>query len=1075
MNNILSFLVRITLLTVLWVTFISVGVYPQGDNPLIDHVPREWLENINYSDSEEDVITDINGYDNFNLGVDFAEPHLSQNPNNPIQYFGAYNINNAWRTTDGFNWISSSPAFGVPADGDPCTAYDGAGNLYYETMFGSVTGCKVMRSTNNGATWSASVTAISGNDKNWMAADQTNGPYANYVYTTMTPGNFARSTNFGANWTTTATFSTQTLPGMMVCIGPNGSTDGGAVYVVTNSGSSFASTYTFYVSTNGGLNFTQKSAQNFANYVGTNVNGRNSVQNMRTRPYPFIAADQSNGTYRGRLYCIYASNTPSGNGNKPDIFCRYSTNQGTTWSSAIRVNDDLNTTVNHQWHPSIWCDKSTGRLYVKWMDTRDTPTSDSAYIYASYSDNGGVTWAANQRISNQKMRIDCSTCGGGGTPRYQGDYDAIVSTNNQAMMMWSDFRFGDFGSYVAYFPDFAMKVSPPNSTIVSNNDSAFIFINVPGVKLYNSTAIFSANITPNPPSGSFIIDFPQGNTLSSFPGTVTMRIRTSGNVTLGNYTINIEGKGPNGTPVHRRTASIQVVVPALDFGVNILVFDNCMNQVPLEFGTAPGATDCYDVGLDVSAPPPPPAGAFDGRFLSCSEHWFTDIRATNTSSERIWSLLYTPASDCSPASISWNPAQLPAAGYFHLVDPINGNMVNVNMRTTNHYTDVIGLGHLQIKYNYQICNNYNIINGWNLLSLPIDVINHNYLTLFPTAISGTLYGYAGSYYTTENILNGMGYWLKFPSSQISQVCGTDRTEVILSLNTGWNIIGGPNCNVPLSSVSDPGGIIVPGTLYGYTGSYVNASSIDITKGYWIKANGPGTITISCINVVMKENDELEKITENTKEFSQIEITDRENNTQRLYFNGKLTGGIGSESYSLPPVPPAGAFDARLEDDYRLTENEEAEIKIQAREYPVRIKITNLKNGVEYRLVEIVNGEEAGSHRVIDGEEIIINNESVNKLKIEKEGEIPEAYSLEQNYPNPFNPSTTIKFDLPEASEVTLTIYNTLGQKVDEIVNTTLEAGRYSYQWKATDIASGIYIYELRANKFISSKKMIFLK
>ncbi|MBV6421913.1 MAG: hypothetical protein DAHOPDDO_03201 [Ignavibacteriaceae bacterium] len=69
----------------------------------------------------------------------------------------------------------------------------------------------------------------------------------------------------------------------------------------------------------------------------------------------------------------------------------------------------------------------------------------------------------------------------------------------------------------------------------------------------------------------------------------------------------------------------------------------------------------------------------------------------------------------------------------------------------------------------------------------------------------------------------------------------------------------------------------------------------------------------------------------------------------------------------------------------------------------------------------------------------------------------------------------VGIDSPEASEVTLTIYNTLGQKVDEIVNTTLEAGRYSYQWNATDIASGIYIYELRANKFISSKKMIFLK
>ncbi len=117
------------------------------------------------------------------------------------------------------------------------------------------------------------------------------------------------STNFGANWTTTETFSTQSLPGMMVCVGPNGTTDGGAVYVVTNSGSSFASTYTFYVSTNGGLDFTLKSAQNFANYVGTNVNGRNSVQNMRTRPYPFIAADQSNGTIQGKIVLLFMHRT----------------------------------------------------------------------------------------------------------------------------------------------------------------------------------------------------------------------------------------------------------------------------------------------------------------------------------------------------------------------------------------------------------------------------------------------------------------------------------------------------------------------------------------------------------------------------------------------------------------------------------------------------------------------------------------------------------------------------------------------------------------------------------------------
>jgi photosystem II stability/assembly factor-like uncharacterized protein len=88
---------------------------------------------------------------------------------------------------------------------------------------------------------------------------------------------------------------------------------------------------------------------------------------------------------------------------------------------------------------------------------------------------------------------------------------------------------------------------------------------------------------------------------------------------------------------------------------------------------------------------------------------------------------------------------------------------------------------------------------------------------------------------------------------------------------------------------------------------------------------------------------------------------------------------------------------------------------------------------------------------------------------------PMEYSLEQNFPNPFNPATAIKFELPETAEVTLTIYNTLGQKVDEIVNTTLEAGRYTYKWHAEDFPDGIYFFELCANNFKSARKMILLK
>ena len=558
-----SFLFALLLLSIF-----STNLYPQGvDESRVDHLTQEMIQSYIPANVNGDVIT-IDGFDNYNIGVDFAEPHMSSNPNDPLEYFNAFNINGAHRTYDGHDWLASTPSFGTSVAGDPVTAYDSLGNLFYMQMYGSISGAKVIRSSDNGQTWSGAVNAVSGGDKCWMAADQTSGPYANYVYATMTSTsfaghNFARSTDNGASFTQTFTTSSSPLPGAMVAVGPNvaGGNDvpGGCVYFVTNEGNSFASTYRLFRSTDGGATFTLMSTNNFSGYVGSDVSGRNSVQNMRTRPYPFITADNSYGPNRGRLYLVYASNTPAGNGNKPDIFCRYSTDQGATWSSAVVVNDDPNTTNNHQWHPSTWCDKETGRLFVKWMDTRDTPTSDSAYIYATYSDDGGSTFAPNQQVSNAKMKINCSTCGGGGTPRYQGDYDAITSAGNISMMVWTDFRNGSFASYTGYFPDFAMLVYPPSNTVGNTNDQTDYTVEIPQVTLFDGEAMFTADIDPAPATGSFDITFTPGNTITSFPGSITMTIHTVGTVPNGTYTINVQGEGITGIPVHRRSVTLEVI------------------------------------------------------------------------------------------------------------------------------------------------------------------------------------------------------------------------------------------------------------------------------------------------------------------------------------------------------------------------------------------------------------------------------------------------------------------------------------------------------------------------------------
>ena len=90
-------------------------------------------------------------------------------------------------------------------------------------------------------------------------------------------------------------------------------------------------------------------------------------------------------------------------------------------------------------------------------------------------------------------------------------------------------------------------------------------------------------------------------------------------------------------------------------------------------------------------------------------------------------------------------------------------------------------------------------------------------------------------------------------------------------------------------------------------------------------------------------------------------------------------------------------------------------------------------------------------------------------------EIPTQYLLAQNYPNPFNPTTSIRFDIPTASRVTLKLFNVLGQEVATLVQEEKVAGSYEAQWNADRFSSGVYFYRLTAGSFTSVKKMLLLK
>ena len=90
-------------------------------------------------------------------------------------------------------------------------------------------------------------------------------------------------------------------------------------------------------------------------------------------------------------------------------------------------------------------------------------------------------------------------------------------------------------------------------------------------------------------------------------------------------------------------------------------------------------------------------------------------------------------------------------------------------------------------------------------------------------------------------------------------------------------------------------------------------------------------------------------------------------------------------------------------------------------------------------------------------------------------ELPRHFGLYQNYPNPFNPTTTIQYDLPEQSHVTIAIYDLLGRQVTTLVNQAQSAGFKSIQWDATNVSSGMYFYQIKAGDYVQTKKMMVLK
>jgi N-acetylneuraminic acid mutarotase len=140
--------------------------------------------------------------------------------------------------------------------------------------------------------------------------------------------------------------------------------------------------------------------------------------------------------------------------------------------------------------------------------------------------------------------------------------------------------------------------------------------------------------------------------------------------------------------------------------------------------------------------------------------------------------------------------------------------------------------------------------------------------------------------------------------------------------------------------------------------------------------------------------------------------------------------------------------------------------------------SNGVNGIVYELAVVGNEVFVGGEFTLAGgiASTFIARWNSGTSRVEQlSSTAPKTFLLEQNYPNPFNPSTTIRYQLPVASEVKLEVYDVLGKKIATLVNERQSAGSYQVVWNASGLSSGTYFYRLQAGTFVETKKMIMVK
>ncbi|MFC1555804.1 M6 family metalloprotease domain-containing protein [candidate division KSB1 bacterium] len=378
--------------------------------------------------------------------------------------------------------------------------------------------------------------------------------------------------------------------------------------------------------------------------------------------------------------------------------------------------------------------------------------------------------------------------------------------------------------------------------------------------------------------------------------------------------------------------------------------------------------------------------------------------------------------------------------------------------------------------------------GWSMVSPGLNFSDMSLTGIFPNAISA--FEFDGQYLQSHNLAAGIGCWINLSASYTAVKTDEPIDELVFTLSNGWQMLGMISENISVGSIiQNPANSIV--SIFGFDGGYQAVTdSLKQGEGYWINLSQAATLTLSSASLAKSEIAAYE----NRYDLDIPLIIETEKGVQTLHFYPHDQEVVDNSCFELPPVAPGKNMDVRINEPgtnglhsivFDKSSNSDFTISLSLPSDIQQLDLKWNKEIIDPGFLILTDGIGGVLFSDIDmglEDHIDLSGKSVSMVKLVIFGEaaILSDYELMQNYPNPFNPETTIQYELPHATNVTIQIYDMLGKEVNTLLSQQMPAGSHSIIWDGTDysgnqLSSGIYIYKIQAEDYTAARKMILLK